>query len=147
MIGLYLLAAHLIGDFVLQTRWQAARKLVDRGLRLQHVFCYSLPFLPIALFVHGRWWWSGPAFYALLGVLHYLTDSRRYPSTFGDWVGWQTMAPDARQREWGAASAVDRIGVQNMDVLPPNPWTPIGMMVDQALHVAQLAVLGGIFLT
>src|SRR5689334_2683394 len=48
-----LLVAHLVGDFVLQTEWQATHKHgglgrdpVKRRALLMHVLTYSIPFVP-----------------------------------------------------------------------------------------------------
>ena len=49
MLPLYLIAAHLVGDFVFQTRWQAAAKLTDRYARAAHVSTYLLAFVPVVV--------------------------------------------------------------------------------------------------
>jgi hypothetical protein len=144
VIALYLLAAHLVGDFVFQTRWQAAGKLADWRLRFRHVLVYSLCFVPIAA-VYASSAWRGAAFGCLLFVLHYLTDSRRFPSTLGDWVGWRLSygrGPVAGTLK-DPGDAERPIYVR----LPPNPWTPMPLLIDQTLHVCQVALLGGIFLS
>jgi hypothetical protein len=125
VLALALLASHLVGDFVLQTRWQAAGKLDDRRLRLRHVLAYGAPFyvwVPFSDVAPWRVW----AFLGLLGALHFLTDSRRFRSTVGDWIAWRLSEP-ADERPTGP---------------PPNPWAPIPIMLDQSLHVVQLAALG-----
>lgn len=163
MIALYLLAAHLVGDFVLQTRWQAAGKFTDRALRTRHVAVYCLPFVPVAVWRIG---WQAFPFLLSLYVLHWLTDSRRFRSTLGDWVGWRCRpfitrisVPDPAHRPGeriqigsGVAKilAVEPEG-SGWDYLvrlelEPNPWSPMPILIDQALHVAQLALLGGLFL-
>jgi hypothetical protein len=77
MLGLDLLAAHLLGDFVLQTEDMARRKPGDWRVRALHVSVYCTPFLLLA-------WLYGPAltrsalFLVLLWVTHFLTDSRRW---------------------------------------------------------------------
>lgn len=151
MIGLYLLA-HMVGDFVLQTRWQAAGKIDDRPTRLRHVLGYCVPFVPIAA-IYGQWWgpgnWTGPEFMLLLGTLHFATDSRRFHSTLGDVIAWWlppwfVISDDLyvrRERD-------KKVFVRPRDVkLEPNPWPPMPILVDQTLHVCQLALLGGLFLT
>lgn len=171
MIGLYLLAAHLVGDFVLQTRWQAAGKLADSSLRMRHVWAYAVPFMPI---VAWRTWgdaaWSswhtqrGVVFVSLLVLLHFLTDSRRFRSTLGDVVAWRFGGRASASAERRLALAhvhdpavgFDAATEQRVTALagapepggfpPPNPWTPIPILIDQTLHMAQLAVLGALFL-
>lgn len=111
MTGLLLLAAHLLGDFWLQTGHMAQFKLVDWRVRTWHVGVYSACFVPVLawLMVAGD---LDPvraaAFFGLMAVAHWLTDCRRWASA--DW--------------------------------PPKP-----ILVDQAFHVTQLAVLGALFLT
>jgi hypothetical protein len=136
VIGLYLLAAHLVGDYVLQTRWQAAEKLRDPFFRARHVLAYSLAFVPLAV-IYGRSTLDAADFMGLLALAHFATDSVRVPSTLGDVVGW-----------WGiAVRRKDARGVVRQHPLPPpNPWAPVPLLVDQTLHVCQLAVLGGLLL-
>lgn len=151
MLPLALLAAHLVGDFVFQTRWQADGKFgwsADAlALRTAHVFFYGVAFVPIVLWRcwHGPPWWHGPAFFALLLVLHWLTDSRRFTSTVGDWVAWNLggAGPPAEKRGIHAAMGAP---LGEFD-LPPNPWPSIGLAIDQSLHVVQIAVLAWLLLT
>lgn len=128
MIALYLLAAHLVGDFLFQTRWQAARKLDDAATRLRHVSTYTLAFIPVVL-ASGADARHAGGFLAWTFVLHFVTDSRRFHSTIGDWVTWNVERKTRGLR------------------LDPNPWQPLPILIDQSLHVAQLAVLGGLWLS
>ena len=171
MIAFYLLAAHLVGDFVVANRWQAAGKLTDRRLRAQHTIGYCLPFVPIA-FVYGHFhgsprWEVAIAFLLWLLILHYATDSHRFQSTLGDVVQWtydRRVAPDIAVRSWinflygdpvdsTAIPLTKRLEVaadldaRRLRFPPPNPWTPIGLMIDQTLHVCQIALLAGLFLS
>lgn len=183
MIALYLLAAHLTGDFVLQTRWQAARKLYDPGVRLGHVLTYMIPFVPIAVvYAQGPGpllrWESAITFLGWLVMLHYLTDSHRFTSTLGDTLGWWAMRrhdQEGTARAWvdylygdlgrivmpmiGAKPVpvdphvlawrnrqADRLARGVLPWPPPNPWPPLPIVIDQTLHVAELAALGAIFL-
>lgn len=105
LLPLYLLAAHMVGDYLLQTRWQAAGKFgwTDKAvaLRTRHVAAYCVPFMPIAgVYAHG---WLFPfdhdatiivhgkacVFIAALFALHFLTDSRRFLTTPGEWLAWK----------------------------------------------------------
>lgn len=144
MTPLYLLAAHLVGDFVFQTRWQATEKFTEPWCRLRHATTYALPFIPIAVVFSPRWEWA-LNFMIALWFFHFLTDSRRFHSTLGDWVAWQTMSGAEREREWSRPT-YETYG-NTSDSLPPNPWSGVPIMVDQALHLVQLAVLGGVFLS
>lgn len=82
MVGLDIVAAHIAGDFLLQSDWMAARKLTCAWTRALHVSAYSLPLALVAL-LHGS---LGPAvlFVALVWISHYVIDSHRW--TLGS--GW-----------------------------------------------------------
>lgn len=132
MIALWLLGSHLVGDFLLQTRWQSAGKFgwSPRAMRLRntHCFTYTLAFLPATLYAGPGWGATG--FLVCLYVLHYLTDAQRFERTPGEMVAWWAGANDG--------SVVD---------LERNPWPGLPLAIDQTLHVVQLAVLGALFLT
>lgn len=131
MVALYLLAAHLVGDFVFQSRWQAVRKFDDRAYRARHVLSYVAAFVPVLLVVRPGWLPAGAFLLALAG-LHFATDTRRFTSNVGDLVAWRFLRDEDRA---GSAS------------LPANPWPTLPLAFDQTLHVVQLAVLGGLFLS
>lgn len=128
MIALYLIAAHFAGDFLLQSRWHAARKLDDVGVRASHVTWYAVAFIPVVAAVAPSNT-SAVGFLVWLWVLHFLTDSRRFHSSIGDWLHWNL---DRKTR-----------GLR----LAPNPWAPMPILIDQSLHLVQLAILGGVFLS
>lgn len=71
MSGLDILAAHMIGDYILQTNWIAARKLEDWRVRTLHVTLYCLPFFVLT----GDW-----RFLVGVWLTHFITDSRRWAS-------------------------------------------------------------------
>lgn len=148
LIALYLLAAHLTGDFVLQTRWQAVGKFGDSdkavALRARHVTTYCLPFVPIAI-IYSNDRWEAAGFMMALYWLHFFTDRQRFTSTLGDWIAWQTMNPKQRHLEWGKRDVRDI--PLDMTQIPPNPWPPMPILIDQTLHVVQVAVLAGLLLT
>lgn len=152
MIALYLLASHMVGDFLLQTRWQAARKLRDPWERALHVAVYTLAFVPVALV--APYWQETVAFLGFLAALHFVTDSRRYLSTFGDWFEWLCFTDKRKIDEYQVVEPHLTLGHirrrhEKADglTLPPNPWEPTPIMIDQTLHLAQLAILGGWLLT
>lgn len=83
MLIIDLLAAHMVGDFILQTDYEARYKLDNWRVRMQHVSKYCLPFgfalldtpLPrAAAFLMGLW------------ISHFVVDSRR-------WVSGEKWAP------------------------------------------------------
>lgn len=135
MIALWLIAAHMAGDYLLQTRWQAARKLDEPWVRLRHVTTYTAAFVPVVLLAHGASWlaWGRVVFLVALFVLHFATDSRRFHSTLGDAVVWRLGPSQRTERRAGFP-------------LGPSPWTPLPILIDQSLHLVQLAVLGSLFL-
>jgi len=82
VISLYLLTAHLIGDFPLQPDWMAAEKLDSRSVRARHVIRYSLPFIPLLALTSPL---NGLTFIVSNGVVHYLVDSRRWAEPKDHW--------------------------------------------------------------
>lgn len=133
MLGLYLIAAHLVGDYLLQTRWQAVGKFgwANEAMlfRTRHVLGYLLPFVPIA-YAYGNVL-EGTAFLAWLFVMHWFTDAQRIVVTPGEWL-WTKW-------EWRSSPSKPK--------LEPNPWPSLPLAVDQTLHVLQLALLGAWLLT
>lgn len=102
MIGLDVVAAHLVGDYLLQGDAMAARKLRCGWTRAWHVTVYTLPFFGVAL-LNGHGWARVFLFLLLVWVTHFLTDS----------VRWQLGSS----------------------------WPQKALMVDQAIHLATLALL------
>lgn len=82
MIGLYLLTAHLIGDFPMQPEWMATEKLHSRSVRGLHVITYSLPFLPLLALTSPV---KGLIFAVSNGAVHYAVDSRRWAEPKDHW--------------------------------------------------------------
>lgn len=75
MLGsfLILLVAHWVGDFVLQTHWQATNKSKNNLALLQHVASYTLLLGAVAFAIlPGLWLPLG--FTLGNGVLHFCTD-------------------------------------------------------------------------
>jgi hypothetical protein len=77
VLGLDLLAAHLAGDFVMQTEDMAQRKLTDWRVRALHVSVYCVPFLMLA-WLYGPGVTRSALFFVLLWVTHFLIDIRRW---------------------------------------------------------------------
>jgi hypothetical protein len=127
MLPLALLASHLVGDFVFQSRWQATEKFgwTRRAvaLRTRHVLAYLAAFawLPFVWMPFANASpWRVVVFLAALAVLHFLTDAQRFTVTVGDIFGWHDL--------YGWPT--------------PNPWPALPLAIDQTLHVVQLAALG-----
>lgn len=77
MRSIDLIAAHLIGDFCLQTDEMATKKLTDPAIRAAHVFRYHVPFL-IAGIATRQSLVPLAAFLVLSGAAHFITDSKRW---------------------------------------------------------------------
>jgi len=66
---------HRIGDYLLQTDWQARNKAKDVTARLQHVFVYSLVIGGMTLI--GFKWQAAVVVFALTFLEHMWIDSRK----------------------------------------------------------------------
>jgi len=77
------LLAHLVGDYVLQTRWMATQKLTRLLPAVVHGLLYTLPFLLITT--------SWPAL-VMIGLTHVVID--RF--SLGQWFA----IPDAARPVW-----------------------------------------------
>lgn len=68
MSALYLIAAHLIGDFLLQNHWMQ-RKGKDTGVCFVHVTAYAIPWVVLVLLrIIPEW------FFVAVYVQHFLQD-------------------------------------------------------------------------
>ena len=75
MIGIDLIALHMLGDYILQTDKMAQHKLNDWRWRLIHVLAYTLPFA-VWYVVLG---YSNPVYFvAYIFVTHFAIDSQRF---------------------------------------------------------------------
>lgn len=157
MIVLWLLVAHLAGDYLFQTRWQAVGKFgwtpAAVALRGRHVIAYQFCFVPIlaAYLPHNHGVGGvtrGVAFLLLLSVAHFLTDAQRFTRTPGEWIVWRVLSRERRIAEQQAWLKTE-IPVRDTGgplLMPPNPWPTIGLAIDQTLHLIQIAVLAEVFL-
>lgn len=121
LFGTFLLS-HLVGDFLLQTDWQASEK--DRGLLggtrtnrralLLHGVTYTFAFVPALVWI-GVESGAGPAIgvAALVGVPHLIVDD-------GTLVAW-----------W----------IRHVKHVHGAPGTVVRLGVDQSTHVLALAAL------
>lgn len=106
-LALDILAAHLVGDYILQTNEEAINKTSSNKHLATHVLKYALAFVPVSL-ASGRSVSCRRklAFLVILAVLHAGTDFRRWASG--------------------------------------EEWSPKPILVDQAMHAVQLAILSRI---
>jgi hypothetical protein len=77
--SLDLIAAHMVGDYILQTDGMAKKKLADDRVRFWHVLIYCIPFF-VLLETCGPSGGRELAFMAALFIGHYGIDSRRWAS-------------------------------------------------------------------
>ena len=79
MLSLWLIACHMIGDYILQTNVMAARKLTDPWIRASHVSFYTLVFgVPVVIYKIP--YDKGIYFLLAVWITHFITDSRRWAS-------------------------------------------------------------------
>jgi hypothetical protein len=82
--------SHLVGDFVLQTDWQAVNKhgglargnTVGRSALLSHVATYTLAFLPCFVWMFDALSWGVLAVAAGIAIPHVLQDDGRLLATY-----------------------------------------------------------------
>ena len=108
---------HLVGDFLLQTDWQARHKYgglgpdpVARRALAAHVATYALAFVPAWLWIAGERGWTAALIAAAVIVPHALQDDGRGVSAY--------------------MSAVKHVG--------PAGDRALAVFVDQAFHVVAL---------
>ena len=78
-IDLTIIACHMVGDYLTQTDWMAARKFADWRPRLAHVAVYTAGFAVVPLQAHlslDR----AAAFLLAVAVPHFIVDCRRWAS-------------------------------------------------------------------
>lgn len=86
----YVLAAHAIADFPLQTDRMAAEKFDDWWVRYLHSSVHAICTLPAAFLLFGGWF-EPIAFAYILGWIHYAIDTRRWAPPkegFEDYPVW-----------------------------------------------------------
>jgi hypothetical protein len=116
-----LVVCHLVGDFLLQTEWQATHKFggLSRGsgdaprALLTHVLTYTLAFAPGFAWLGTHIGWNVIWVAALVAVPHLVQDDGR------------PLIAYLR-------------GVKGSDA---QPGTPVFVMVDQSLHLVTLFVI------
>ena len=69
----------MVGEYILQTDWMAARKLIDWRARLLHVATYTACFIPVIVESHLPLE-RAIAFLLSVGVPHFIVDCRRWAS-------------------------------------------------------------------
>jgi hypothetical protein len=114
----FVLAAHLIGDWIVQTDWQAANKADSWWAMFNHMAGYHLT-LGIALLVgdiNATGWWKGLAILGISWATHSVID-RRWPVV---WIMRHTRSEGFSELPWAR------------------------MVVDQVLHLSILLIAVGV---
>jgi hypothetical protein len=92
-IDLTIIACHMLGEYVTQTDWMAARKLLDWRPRLIHVATYTAGMVFVPLQAHMSLA-RAVAFLLAIGIPHFIVDCRRWAS--GEvWVAKPIMVDQA----------------------------------------------------
>ena len=74
-----MIAAHMVGDYLLQTDNMARNKFSDKSVRLLHCGAYMLPVFLVG-YVHAVSPWGLALFYVVNLIAHFVIDSRRWAS-------------------------------------------------------------------
>ena len=84
-----LVISHLVGDFLLQTEWQASNKLgglsgppIARRALLAHIATYTLCFLPALIWLAGSIGWAAAGIGVLIAAPHCIQDDGRLLSAY-----------------------------------------------------------------
>lgn len=70
----WLLVGHLVGDFILQTRWMAEKKAKETLPLITHSAVYTLAVALFALLAGGLSWWG----MGLIFICHVILDQRAF---------------------------------------------------------------------
>lgn len=92
MEGLTLITAHLLGDFVFQTKTMAEEKMASARVRAVHCFVHLALFAIVA----GLLWsvLTGFLYALILSLVHFVIDSRRWVRVKGELLhaDWEPYA-------------------------------------------------------
>ena len=83
------IVSHLVGDYLLQTEWQALHKRgglgrdpVSRRALLSHISTYTLAFVPATVWLAGEHGASALGLLALIAMPHLIQDDGRLTSRY-----------------------------------------------------------------
>lgn len=125
MIALYIVLAHLIGDYLIQSHWMATKKTEQWIPAIAHGITYTIPYAAPMLF--GWVDLSVPAL-VVIGGTHIVIDRFRLARHFV-WFKNQ-LAPKASRFAWASAK-----GTGYPADTPP--WLAVWLMIiaDNTLHL------------
>lgn len=103
-------AGHLIGDYIVQTDWQATNKETNWAADLMHTLTYNLT---MALMVLSFWHTKGALVFLLISTLSHALFDRRWPTR---WVLTHTRSPNFSRLMWGVIATDQAIHLSILGV-------------------------------
>lgn len=138
LVFVIILAAHFVGDFVLQTHWQASNKSKNNVALVEHVLVYTAVLglvSGVLLGFNGLWF----SFVWINGVLHFCTDyltsrwSAAYfrPAMYGTFQMTKLIEADAPTPK----------DLESLRLNPDRHWHNFFVVIgfDQLIHQVTLA--------
>lgn len=137
---LALLAVHWLGDFVLQTHWQASNKSKRMDALLRHVSIYTVVLFGGTVLIFGpQFDLLVVKFAGLNGILHFGTDY--FTSRWSSRLFKRAMEDSQSSLEWGMIHG-DGFVEEMFDCNPAKRWHNFFVVIgfDQLIHQTTLAV-------
>lgn len=112
-------AAHMVGDYVVQTSWMAERKTTDPAAAAAHAAAYTACFLPLT---------RSPRALAVIGGTHYLIDRYR----LAQYVGWAKNQVAPASHRYPLSESLRPTGYHR----DTPPWLATWLMIitDNLIH-------------
>lgn len=135
MIGLLVLAAHMVGDFILQTHWMAMHKFPSGWANYERTRRTSIGEPGYARPVTA---WDREMFSAGVRTLHVALYTLAFVPV-ALFLHWQGV--DGHPFWWLGLIFVTHWITDCRPLVRNHPWPAKAILVDQAVHAATLAVL------
>lgn len=131
MIGLGIILAHFVGDYILQNSWMAAKKTVRWSPAVMHGLLYGLAYdsMFLILGIYGNSLWRLSVTMVIIIGTHILIDRYRLVKQF-IW-GLNQLAPKSSRYSWQEAKAN---GGYSKDT-PTFMSTWLMIIVDNTIHL------------
>ncbi|ROP65644.1 DUF3307 domain-containing protein [Curtobacterium sp. ZW137] len=136
MLGLAVILAHLLGDYLLQTDSMAQRKTSSWRWALTHAAMYSLPHAVLLFVLLGGFSWHWLVALLIIGGTHAVIDRYRLAKHV-IWALNHALPHDHRD-EYAWAEARENAGYSPSSPVWMRTWLMI--IVDNTLHLAINAV-------
>lgn len=143
----FLVLAHFVGDFLLQSDWMALNKGKRWDALALHVAVYMQPFFLLLAFL-GLDGWSAASWFVFNGVAHFLADA--ITSRINARLWFLKMTPAVKS--WRVLDGDARSGVQQeqtaywVDDTGTRHWFFVGIGFDQTIHFVTLFVTADFWL-